>query len=215
MTISTEDCKDFILSISHVINANPSDKWKRTKKYKENSFFLRDFENQDSRTLTISEVNGQLSLYSLSAHNNMVQNNNISIVPGEKLLTKKLAHHDIFEFIADCIQKDTSIVYEDEDTVTHALNPKSWTIWQYWSDEKTPKDPSSEEDSLASFLDSSDDFHLALHYPVNDDYTYEYIDKKDIKQVFWIGMPDYDTAYRIFIFHTKDNKLILGQNEPD
>ena len=129
------------------------------------------------------------------------------------VVTYEVPEEEVLEYKAENIPLD--IVYEDEDTVRHALNPKSWTIWQYWSDENPPIDPLSEEDSLASFLDSSEDFHLALHYPVNDDYTYEYIDKKDIKQVFWIGMPDYDTAYRIFIFHTKDNKLILGQNEPD
>ena len=48
MAITTQDCKDFISKISATIHSF-SDTWKRTRKYKDGSLVLRDFENQNGR----------------------------------------------------------------------------------------------------------------------------------------------------------------------
>lgn len=54
MTITTEDCKNFIKKNSKLLGLS-GDNWKRVRKYKEGKFILRDFSNSDGDTLTICE----------------------------------------------------------------------------------------------------------------------------------------------------------------
>lgn len=216
MTITTQDCKDFILSISQTINAPKDDTWKRLKKYKEGSLVLRNFENQDGRQLTIAEQQATLFLYSLSAPTV------ISVSPtlntkyshlGYKNIGKDISDTDIFEFMAQCVKENTSIVYDYKDTIKDAINSKSWTIWERWTDKTTHK--SYDVSPLNYFFKNSGHWgEFDLFYP-NKNEKESRINPQDILQVFWVGMEDYDTTYRIYIFETKNHELLLGSNNPD
>lgn len=54
MTITTEDCKNFIKKNSKLLGY-ASDTWKRVRKYKEGKFVLRDFSNSKGDVLTVCE----------------------------------------------------------------------------------------------------------------------------------------------------------------
>lgn len=217
MTISTQDCKDFILSISSIIQADVNDKWKRTKKYKDNTLTLRDFENQSGRTLTIAENNGQLFLYKLSPLVNLCHSNNHKeiYIPGQQSLEQIASDKDVFNFMAHCVKENPEIVDNDSQTISDAINPNSWTIWEKWS-QLTKKSNHYDNHPLEDFFNNFDGSwgEFDLYYPDKDGNILE-IEKKDIFQIFWVGMSDYDTAYRIYVFETHDHQLWLGCNNPD
>ena len=222
MTISTQDCKDFISQISHIIHSNNSDKWKRIKKYKQDHLILRDFEDQDGQSLIIAELNNTLFLYQLSAKKKSISNLKTNI-PGSKFIGQDATEKDVFTFIAECIQNDGTIVDydssynddEDEQTWKDGKNPDSWIVWEKWS-QAIKKSNRYNEHPLKDFFDNNDGNwgEFDLYYADENGETIK-IDKKNLIQVFWIGMSDYDTSYRIYIFETKDHTLFLGCNNPD
>lgn len=214
MTINTQDCKDFISSISHTIHSNVSDKWKRTKKYKQNSLILRDFENQDGRKLTIAEHNNQLFLFQLSELINFVPNSSIlKNNKGQLFLGHLSTDEDVFSFMANCVRQDPSIVYDEDDTLEDAIRSKSWTVWEKWS--KNCKKDSYYEHPLDDFLSNDGNWgEFDLFYPDEDGNQLEIV-KEDLISVYWVGMSDYDTAFRIYVFETFDHQLWLGCNNPD
>lgn len=64
--MSTQDCKELIKNISKEFLLNPKDKWKRTKKYKEDNLVLRDFEGTSGDVVTISEnLEGEINIYAI------------------------------------------------------------------------------------------------------------------------------------------------------
>lgn len=211
MTITTEDCKNFIESISSVINYY-NGKWKRTKKYKHDNLVLRDFENECGRNLTLAESNGTLFLYQLDPLNTQTSINAANVKFGKQYFSKQPTENEVLQFMVDCIKQDNSIVdNSDTETVKDALNIKSWTIWTTWKQNSTPNQYN--EEPLADFIDDRwNDF--SLHFGDKNNQTV-YINPQDLKQVFWLGMSDYDTAYRIYVYQTKDNTLYLGENDPD
>jgi hypothetical protein len=192
MTISTKDCKNFIDSISHIIDTSSKDKWKRIRKYKEDNLVLRDFENQDGRALTICEKDGKLSLYQL---NSSPIAQAIDDGWGKKYLGREAKPEDISAFLAECIAADPEIVYDDQDTLKDASNPNSWT--ELW---------------VINTLSSEDD--LGLYY-VDENEKPITLSQKNIKNIHVFRMPNYDTAYRISVFETEDKYLYLGNNDPD
>lgn len=203
MAISTQDCKDFIASISNIVGSSSLDDWKRIKKYKYESLVLRDFRNQEGRGLTIAEKDGQLFLYQLSSPE--------TNVIGRTFLGRKAKEKDITYFIAQCVVNDNDILGSsfslDSDNIqvlSTGQNPSSWTIWEKWN---------QTEDTLQDFLEE-DNGQLDLYYADGNGETQK-VRETDILEVFWVGMPDYDTAYRIYIFETKNHTLLLGCNEPD
>lgn len=224
MTISTQDCKDFIGSISGYINSNPNDTWKRIKKYKEGDMVLRDFENQEGRKLTIAEEDSSLFIYQLSSP--IIHS---VIVPpidddtwGKKLIGRDVTEKDVFKFIAECVEKDNAILGEefcmDEDNVRaikDGVNSKSWYVLEKWS-KKIKKSAKYGEYPLKDFINDNDgDWGEYDLYYADDNGNQSQINPKDLIQVFWVGMTDYDTAYRIYVFETKDHTLFLGVNNSD
>lgn len=208
MTISTKDCKDFIASLSNVINTSLKDNWKRIKKYKKRSLTLHNFENQDGRVLTIAENQGELFLYSLSPMQNC-------LTPTNKLGTKLVGHsvtsEDVCLFMAESIQDDEDalgdIWEQDIDkTLQDAKNSSSWSVWESYS---------NENDTLNDFFDDSPLFttkFLLLYTEGNDTVK---VDKNDILNVYIVIMGEYSTNYRFTIFETKNHTLLLGQNDSD
>lgn len=210
MKISTQNCKDFIDSIGAVINC-VNEKWKRTKKYNQDGFILRDFESDSGKTLTIADNNGQLFLYQFNSLTKKGLSVTSNTIYGKKVFTKQPTEKDILQFMVDCVKQDHSIV-DDATTLKDALNIKSWTIWQKWTD-KVKTNNGYHEETLEDFIeDDWNDFSL---YFEDNNIQSGCLNPDDLKQVFWVGMPDYDTAYRIYIYQTKDNTLYLGQNDPD
>lgn len=212
MTISTQDCKDFINKIGHLINTN-NEKWKRTKKYKQGTLVLRDFESESGRKLTVAENNGKLFLYQLQALTMQSVSESTSVVFGKRVFSKQPTDKEVLQFMVDCVNQDHSIVDgSDKQTLKDALNIKSWTIWQKWTD-NIKHNNDYDEESLEEFID--DDWHDFTVYCDDPQILNSCLNPDDIKQVFWLGMSDYDTAYRIYIYQTKDNTLYLGENDPD
>lgn len=66
MTITTEDCKNFIKKNSKLLGYS-SDNWKRVRKYKEGKFVLRDFTNNKGDVLTVCEDERQNLFFYKSA----------------------------------------------------------------------------------------------------------------------------------------------------
>lgn len=196
MTVSTKDCKEFIESISQAIDASAQDKWKRIRKYKENDLVLRDFENQDGRTLTICEKNGKLSLYQLNLSSITTA---IKEGWGIKYLGHKAKPQDISNFLSDCIKAEPEIVYED--AIEPAKNPKSW--------EQDCKIDCSQDDD-----EDDEEIDLDLYY-VDENHNTVTLNKEDVAFIHVFFMPDFDTTYRISVFETKDHYLYLGNNDPD
>lgn len=204
MPISTQDCKNFIGSISALIESDNS--WKRIKKYKDNSLILRDFQNQEGRTLTIGENNGKLFLYQLSPY--MVKPQEW----GVRFLGHPAKDHEVFDFIAHCIKEDSDIVGEgfstDEDNlraIKDGVKPESWTVWESWTGE-----------ALQEFIADASEYWIQLNLYYGDgNGNRAKVDTSNLTKIFWVGMPDYDTAYRIYIFETKNHTLLLGCNDSD
>ena len=64
--MSTADCKQFIASMAEQYLLTPNDKWKRTRKYKDNELVLREFKSTSGDVLVISEsADSVLGIYSL------------------------------------------------------------------------------------------------------------------------------------------------------
>jgi hypothetical protein len=219
MTITTQDCKDFISSITKVIGASDNDKWKRTKKYKESSLVLRDFENQDGRVITIAENGGILSIYQVQPPLVIISNENYDGW-GKKYLDHQAKPDDIALFLSECISKDSEILddFEDLDQLEKiefkknlkiAKNPKSWQSWLRGSEGESM----SAQDWLNDW-GMGDKVECDLHY-ADDNGNTVYLKPDDVKKVYIYWMPEVGTAYRISVFETKDNHLYLGYNEPD
>ena len=80
--MSTENCKKFIEELSIKEHLPLKTTWKRTEKYKESSFTMRNFENKEGDTLLISENSqGDFHLVELDR--------NISIPESLKILHRK------------------------------------------------------------------------------------------------------------------------------
>lgn len=220
MKITTQDCKDFIFSISKIIHAKKSDIWTRTRKYKDGDFVLRDFKNQDGRVVIIAQSMGtsELFLYQLTGdltqENKQEESSDVQNVPGRKQFSQSVTHQDVFQFMAQCVEQDSSIVYDEADDMASAIDPKSWVIFESWT--KGVKFSKENEHPLSQFFNDNDGScgEFDLYYPDEDGQTLQ-INKEDIVAVFWVGMSDYDTAYRIYVFETYDHQLWLGVNNPD
>ena len=158
MTISTQDCKDFISSITTIIQADDSDTWKRVKKYKKEELTLRDFENQDGRRLTISEKQGKLFLYDLPSPKLSL---NIDAL-GVKFIGHDVSEQEVFNFISSCVAADDNILnafsHEDDDKKARkdGKNPKSWAVWEKFNNQNNPN-------SLKDFLDDIDEYWVQLN----------------------------------------------------
>jgi hypothetical protein len=210
MAISTQDCKDFISSITEIIGASSQDKWKRTRKYKENTLVFRDFENQDGRILTICEKDGKLSLYQLNS-SPVVQS--IEEGWGKKYIGREAKHEDVAAFLAEYISKDSDILDQSEpDEIKNdlkiAVKPNSWESWLT----KYEGYAMTAEDWLENWGFGSDNCEL---YYADDNGEAIALDTENVERVFIFVMPHFDTAYRISVFETKDHCLYLGNNEPD
>jgi hypothetical protein len=201
MKISTQDCKNFLSNIAHILGESPKENWKRVKKYKQLDLTLRIFENSQGRKLTIAEKNNQLFLYSLMENvvcSSVSQSDTISS-KGYQKFHSSIKKSDVFEFIADCCKKDSKILSfygeEDstiEDTLQDAIIPNNWFM-----------------------IDDIEEFELD-EIPIDLFYSEEKkLDPQNISKVYWVALSDYDTAYRIYIYETKDHELFLGCNEPD
>lgn len=201
MTKSTQDCKDFLQSIASTIGASEQDTWKRTRKFKQDNLVLRDFINQDGRTLTICEHDDELTLYSLSQPmgENQDTTEEEALEPGAKYLGKKATDKDIALFISECMAADESIV--DPQAVELAKNEHNWESCSY--------------DAPITGLEFEEDGNFCeLYYEDEDGYTY-CLDGKDVAKVHWFFLTPCDTAYRFFVYETKSHHLYLGYNEPD
>lgn len=208
MTISTKDCKNFIISIADVINIDLKDNWKIIKKYKEHSLNLRDFENQDGRVLTIAETSGKLFLYYLSPMQYCVQQIN---QPGTKLIGHPVNAKEVCSFMAESIEYDEdalgTIWEEDiEKTLQDAKNPSSWHIWETYS---------HENDTLNDFFDDTDMFGTKFLLLYAEGNATVKVQQSDILNVFIVIMGQYSTNYRFTIFETKNHTLLLGHNDSD
>lgn len=209
MNISTQNCKDFISSISNIINADATDKWKRIKKYKEGSLILRDFQNQNGRILTVAEIQGKLSLYSLPP----VQFISKQITkPGTKLIGHPVNSEEVCLFMAESIQYDEDAlgdIWEQdiEKTLQDAKDSSSWHIWETYN---------NEDNTLNDFFDEDSSLFptkfLLLYCEGNNTVK---VDKNDILNVYIVIMGEYSTNYRFTIFETKNHTLLLGNNDSD
>lgn len=86
--MTSNDCKQYIVSISVENGFNLNDKWKRIKKYKENELIIREFENNSGDIISISEDKSvKLSLHSI-VKNKIISNELINTLTKEKLLTE-------------------------------------------------------------------------------------------------------------------------------
>lgn len=220
MTISTQDCKDFIESISYYIQASPDDKWKRIKKYKDGDTVLRDFENQDGRQLTIAEGQDSLFLYQLNAPVMSSVVDSTVDTWGKKFIGRSATEKDVFQFMAECVDKDNDILgqgfsMDEDNTIKDGINPASWTVWSNWSKDITHSDNYNKYPLKDFTIDNDGDWGEYDLYYADDKGNKVQIKPKELLQVFWVGMRDYDTAYRIYIFETKNHTLLLGVNNSD
>ncbi len=132
MSISTQNCKDFINSISTIIGVSTNDTWKRTKKYKQDTLVLRHFENNKGTSITICEHNGILTLHSLQSiapvDNSPPKSEVIQefIEPGMKYIGKEINKNDVAIFLSECANLNPFI--EDLDAQKSAKNPNNWNL---------------------------------------------------------------------------------------
>jgi hypothetical protein len=197
MTISTQDCKVFLNSISLLIGESEKTTWKRTKKHKQDNLILRHFESSQGRTLIVAEKDSSLFLYSLSS----VTSENDDFQPGYQKILHPVTENDAIEFMANCSKNDLSIFSvveplsddpeEIQQTIEDASHPHNWYV-------------------ICQFELDNEDLPSPLFYTSKTP-----ISSKEIKKVYWLGLHDYDTAYRFYVFETHKNELYLGQNEPD
>lgn len=103
---STADCKEFL--DTYAKQHNLGNKWKRTRKYKESNWVLRDFENENLDKVTIMEgENEELFVKSferniaVSPGKNMNQKNNTSTT---QLATTPLSHLDEPKLIEELVK---------------------------------------------------------------------------------------------------------------
>lgn len=207
--ISTADCKEFISKLSDKLYTVDSDNnWKRTRKYKENDLVLREFKNDSDVCITIAEDNKKLFLYTIVQADTSTDSETEEEY-GTHQLESTAKEEDVLAFIRQCVEDDNSIVWPD--AVQDALDIKSWTI--FWAYTHKNKNFSGEVFPMSEFFsDGQTSFPLQYTDPNGDDVN---IDRKDILQVFCVGMQQYETAYRITIFETKNHTLLLGLNDSD
>lgn len=84
--MSTDDCKELINSIADTYLLNSSDKWKRTRKYKQDNLVLRDFKSTSGDSVTISESKDDvLGVYSLTLVTTELSSNALQYLTKDKL----------------------------------------------------------------------------------------------------------------------------------
>jgi hypothetical protein len=215
MTITTQNCKDFIINISPIIGENSNEKWNRIKKYTFEQYILRDFKNSVGRIVTIAQYNQNLFLYKLGAavhHLTEASDLQEVEVPGMHYVGHKAKKQDLQKFISLCVKQNSNIV--SEDAYADAINPYKWDLdWDFI--------PVDEED-----YEIKENY---LYYSINNDYILNwdiykienisqfayYIELADLYKIHCVFMPDHDTAYRISIYETNDHYLYLGLNNSD
>lgn len=214
MPNTTQNCKDFITSIATLIGEDPQEQWKRIRKYKLDPYLLRDFQNKAGRLLTIGEYNDTLFLYTIGepfgqevSHDNSEENIVESL--GMHYVGHKATLADLQSFISQCVISNPNIVYED--AYDDAIKPNSWDlIWDF-----IPLDDEDYEIGDHYLYYSTENLYI-YDYPYKDrEQFYCYIDRPDLYKIYGVFMQDYDTAYRINIYETKDHYLFLGLNDPD
>lgn len=215
MTITTKDCKDLIVNIADVIGEDSNEKWNRIKKYKVEPYILRDFENSAGRILTIAQYNDKLFLYKLSeavSSSEVVSDVNEVETLGMHYVGHQATQEDLKQFIALCIKNNPNIVYEED--YVDAINPCQWKLnWDFIP--LDAEDYEIEENYLYYSIDNEYIFNRNIYKRGNVDQFACYIAREDLYKIHCVFMPDYDTAYRIYIYETKDHYLYLGLNNPD
>ncbi len=219
MKISTQDCKDFISSISHIIGSTNKEKWKRTKKYKENGLILRDFQNPEGRILTICENQGKISLHQIQSQaislSNLTEDDEdyrddtrlIHEDWGKKYLGHNAKHNDIAKFLSECVESDINILANNYQHVPVAKNPKSWVS----------SIPSSEGGSLSTkdWINNwdlnNDNGKCQLHY-TDYDGNIIYLKPKNVEKVYVFSLPVLGPSCEISVYETKDHYLHLGKD---
>lgn len=215
MTITTKNCKDFILSIADFIGEDSNEKWNRIKKYNVEPYILRDFENSTGRILTVAEYNDKLFLYTLgevvSSSNEVNELDEVETL-GMYYVGHKATETDLKQFISSCIKINSNIV--DTNDYNDAINPSKWRLnWEYVPLEE--KDYIIEENYLYYSIDNEYIYNRNCYKRGNIDQFACYIDRTDLYKIHCVSMPDYDTAYRIYIYETNDHYLYLGLNNSD
>lgn len=200
ITINTQECKDFLSKHAKVFGASKTDTWSRVKKYSYNGLVLRDFKNQNGLNVTLAQSPAGLYVYTQEIDMAGVKNTSKKkSVKGEKRFVGNITKEDVISFMLECVEKDNDIISPDsfEGVLECALEYNSWTIW---------------ETIISEFEERGDIF--ALYY-LDANNNRQEIDPEKIKKIHWLGMYNYDTAYRIYIFQTNDNRLVLGHNDSD
>lgn len=89
--MTTANCKSLIKSVSNQYLLDKKDKWKRTRKYKENELILREFQNTSGDTVVVSESkNGIFSLFNIELVNTTLSTKAIAFL-NKKILLKELS----------------------------------------------------------------------------------------------------------------------------
>lgn len=215
MTITTKNCKDFIVNISSFIGEDSNDKWNRIKKYNIEPYILRDFKNSVGRILTIAQYNNELFLYTLGEVVSISKE--VSDLPevetiGMHYVGHKATKEDLKIFISSCIKNNSSIVYDD--AYTDAINPSKWELnWDFIPLDE--EDYEIKENYLYYSIDNKYIKNRNIYKRENIDQFACYVDRADLYKIHCLFMPDYDTAYRISIYETNDHYLHLGLNNSD
>ena len=196
---STKDCTDFIAKMSKSLGLDKSEKWARRKKYNSNSLVLREFENQEGRCLTIAPDNNYLFLYSMDTPPVAAP---ATSSKGELYLGRDAQVQDVLEFISNCVKIDSDIVYNEDQDYEDGCQPSSWKISETWSGEELSNFYKDQGQELELMYRDSEGYPVAL-------------ERKDIRKIYWVFMPAYDTDYKFYIYETKSKFLVLGQNNSD
>lgn len=201
MTVTTQQCKDFIHSNMSIIGIQEREDWTRVRKYNQDNLTLRDFESSHMRQVTIAEdEKGKLSFYSLTQPQNKIQEK------GVKILSGSASEKDIYQFIQECISADNGLL-QDPKHMRHANKSDSWMVYKFWGD--------MNQQCIGEPHGTLEDFRHEMH-----EYNFQYpnalgceIKESDVLYVFWVGMHHYGSIYRFFVYETHDHKLMLGVNE--
>lgn len=85
--MTTANCKQLIKSVSNQYLLGKKDKWKRTRKYKENELVLREFQGTSGDLVVISESSsGVFSLFNIELANTTLSAKALSFLNKETLL---------------------------------------------------------------------------------------------------------------------------------
>lgn len=112
--MSTEDCKQLIESVAEQYLLHKNDKWKRTRKYKENDLTLRDFKGISGDVVVICESEDEtIGLYNIE-----LVNDGFSDV-AMTCLNKDTLVKELTRLSQEYLQKDFTLTQNDE--VYHAF----------------------------------------------------------------------------------------------